>query len=255
MKNLLLLFLLLSCNATLACRCSPRKFAEKYTQSDFVAIVKIVKVYENEGSEMFYKSDIIISALYKGNSTSSIYAYGSSDGKTRSSCDIFFPEGTELIIYANKKSGTDYIFSSCSGYVNLTTKYNSKKREIDMLDSLKNLHINFTSKIWIDKKMGFSEELEQFKGIELNKTYGLYEITFSSGLLVKSVRKIIGFGDEIDNKLIQILQKSKWVSSQHDSSAHEVIKNHVPDNSKHLVGFYFYPPEKEDPSFVSEYDL
>jgi len=254
MKNLLLLFFLLCYNATFACHCRHKKFAEKYTQSDFVAIAKIVKVYKNEGAEMFYKADISISALYKGNRTSSIYIWGSSDGNSRSSCDIFFPEGTELIIYANRRSKTDYIFGSCSGYVNLTTKYNSKKREIDMLDSLKKLHINYTSKIRLGTG-SFSGALEQFKGIKLDRTYGLYEITFSSELSVKSVRQIIGFGDEIDNKLIQMLEKSGWVSSLHDSSAYEVIKNHIPDNSKHLVGFYFYPAEKGYQSFVSEYDL
>ena len=57
------------------------EFAEKYTQSDFIAIAEIIKVYKNEGPEMFYKSGITIRSSYKGTKTNSIHIKGSSDGK------------------------------------------------------------------------------------------------------------------------------------------------------------------------------
>ena len=236
--------------------CMPAKFAEKYIQSDFVARVKIVKVYKNEGNDQFYKSDLLIRELYKGNNITSIDIEGSSiPDERRGSCGLFFPTNTELIIYATKKSDETYIFDSCSGTVKITGRYTSEQRELDMLNSLKSLHYNHTDKIWFFKKQGFDQELASFNGVQSNKVYGLYEITFSSGLVVKSVRLVSGFSNEIDDKLIRILKDSEWATSIYDSSASTVIKNHVPDNSKHLVGFYFYPPEKGYESFVSEYDL
>lgn len=256
--KLLLVILLLLAAQSFACVCIPPKFTEKFTQSDFVAEAKIIKVYANEGEEEIYRADILIKNLFKGEKLTSIYIEGRSDGKKGSSCSIFIEHNTELIIYARKKNSSLFSFGSCSGYLILnkegTNPKQTQERELEMLNLLKEKEVNFTSRIWFAKKMGFSHELEKFKGVRLHKGYALYELIFTSNVSVKSIKLIRGFENQIDNELIEILKKADWLSVDMKSE-YLTIRDHVPEDSKLLVAFYFYPGQKEEKSFISEYDL
>ena len=68
-------------------------------------------------------------------------------------------------------------------------------------------------------------------------------------MTIKTVTEISGFGNQIDQKLIEIIKKSEW------SSFNNGIKDKVPDNSKLIIGIYFYPKEKNDLSFISQFYL
>ena len=113
-----------------------------------------------------------------------------------------------------------------------------------MLHMLKAKNINYTSKIRFGKKMGFGE-LEKFNGVQLNKSYAIFELTFGAELTVKSVEQISGFDHDIDKELVKILENSTWVSSNVKGS----------EGSKILVGFYFYEAEPGYTSLVGEYDV
>jgi len=258
LKKLLLLFFVFYSVNSFACSCMPPNFTEKFMRSDFVAVAKIVRVYPNEGDKELYKADIVVLDLFKGENLTSIYIAGRSDGKKGSSCSIFIPENTEMIIYASETDDEKFSFNFCSGYLilNQKSKYweDKQKQELEMLQVLKAKHINYTNKIWFGKKMGFSEELKRFSGIQLNKSYAIFELTFGADLIIKSVKQISGFGNDFDNELVKILEKSSWVSSD-VKSQYDIIRNTVPEGSKVLVGFYFYNAEKEYKSFVGEYDL
>ena len=52
-----------------------------------------------------------------------------------------------------------------------------------------------------------------------------------------------------DAGIIEILKKTEW------TSFNKGVKNKVPDNSKLLIGIYYYPKEKENQSFLSQYYL
>lgn len=250
MKKIIQIILLLFSGVVFACTCNPPKVTEKYIESDFVAKAKIIKNYKNVSSEELYKADILISELFKGESLKSIYVAGRSDGNMGSSCSIFIPENTELIIYARKDKDGKYRIGMCSGllYIN---KSNPKiqKRELEILKMFKSKNIVFTDKINYREKSDIHADLKKFKGIELDKEYGIYEITFGEDLTIKTVTEISGFGNQIDQKLIEIIKKSKW------SSFNNGIKNKVPDNSKLIIGIYFYPKEKNDLSFLSQFYL
>jgi hypothetical protein len=167
-----------------------------------------------------------------------------------SSCSIFIPENTELIIYARKDKAGKYVIGMCSGLL-YVTKSNQKKqkRELEILQTFKSKKIIFTDKINYREKSNISDDLKQFKGIELNKNYGLYEITFNTDLTIKTVSEISGFENQIDQKLLEIIKKSKW------SSFDNGINDKVPENSKLIIGIYFYPKEKKYSSFLSPYYL
>lgn len=176
---LLCVFMLLKVQGY-ACDCTDPTFTEKYMGADFVARVTIKKVFMNKGENMFYKSDILIHDLYKGEWTKSIETEGSSDGKKRSSCDISFPENTELLVYARQITKREYRFDSCSGYVILSAKDgDAHQRELDMLNLLRKQKLNYTNKIWFGKKNGFQAELERFKGVQLTRNFAMYELTMS----------------------------------------------------------------------------
>jgi hypothetical protein len=248
MKKNIQIILLLFSGAVFACTCDPPKITEKYIESEFVAKAKIINNYKNESSKELYKADILISELFKGESLKSIYVAGRSDGNMGSSCSIFIPENTELIIYARKYKDGKYVIGMCSGLL-YVTKSNQKKqkRELEILQTFKSKKIFFTDKINYREKSNISDDLIQFKGIELNKNYGLYEITFNTDLTIKTVSEISGFENQIDQKLLEIVKKSKW------SSFDNGINDKVPQNSKLIIGIYFYPKEKKYSSFLSPY--
>ena len=68
-------------------------------------------------------------------------------------------------------------------------------------------------------------------------------------MTIKNVSEISGFGNQIDKKLIEIVKKTEW------SSLDKGIQDRVPENSKLLIGIYYYEKEKECPSFLTQYYL
>ena len=250
MKKILQITIFLFSIGVFACDCDSPKITEKYTQSDFVANVTIIKIYPNQKNEQGYRADIKINELFKGDRLKSIYVYGRSDNGNGTSCDIYIPENTNLIAYASKNKDGNFGIGMCSGLLYLNkTNQKRKKRELDILKTFKSKNINFTDKISYREKAKLHKELEQFKGIELEKKYGIYEITFASDLSIKNVNAISGFNHSIDQKLIEIIKKTEWTSFD------KGIKNKVPENSKLLIGIYYYPNEKGNQSFLSQYYL
>nr|WP_295926642.1 hypothetical protein [uncultured Dyadobacter sp.] len=224
---------------------------DKYVQSDFVARITITETFPNQGQALHYKSNIVIRQLFKGTPVKSIAIMGSSDGKRRSSCDIFFKKGTDMLVYARKTEGGRYIFDSCSGYVVLTKSGPYKeKRELQMLDFLKQKGISPTSRTQYG--VNLNERLKAFRGETLTKRFAVFEVTFTGNLTVDSVATISGFNPALDEKLAEILKQSPWVSDRSGKDAHG---NKIPPGSKLLFAFYYYPAEGSGSSFISEYDF
>ncbi|WP_031428327.1 hypothetical protein [Flavimarina sp. Hel_I_48] len=248
MKNILQIIIYFFSIGVFACTCDEPKITEKYIESDFVAKATIVKNYKNESSIELYKADIIISEIFKGEKLKSIYVAGRSDGGMGSSCELFIPENTELVIYARKRKDGKYSVGLCSGLLYLNNRNLKRQRgELNILRMFNSKNIEFTDKVSYREKGKLHNNLEQFKGIELEKNYAVYEITFASDLTIKNVVEISGFGTSIDQKLIDILKKTEW------SSFDNGIKDKVHDSSKLLIGIYFYPEEKGNPSFLSQF--
>ena len=253
MKKVLQIVIFISIATASACDCMIPSITEKYMRSDFVAKIRISKVYMNDGSEEVYKSDIEILELYKGNRINSIYVAGRSDNLMGSSCSIYIPENTELIIYAGRAKDGKYFIGACSGHLYTKNYYyinqEKIKREEAILTTFKTKNINISNKGFFDTNGSIGDELEKFKGIRLDKSFAIYEITFSSKLAVKRIREISGFGTSIDKELIKILKRVEWRSFENG------LENKVPNNTKILYGIYYYGPEKDNQSFLSQHDL
>ncbi|WP_163410863.1 hypothetical protein [Flavobacterium ajazii] len=247
-KNLLSLLFCFLAISSFACVCEPQTITEKYIKSDFVAIVTVTKIYLNKKNSDSYKADIKISELFKGVKLNSIYVLGRSDGGIGSSCDIFIPVNTKLVAYAYKNKEGLYEVGMCSGLLYLNKKQLKPNPELEILNMFKAEKINFTDKTWYHETSNSSLELLKYKGIQLNKGYGIYEITFSSNLSIKEVKAISGFGNPVDEELIAVLRNTKW-----SSKSSLGLKNEVSDNTKFIIGFYYYEAEKDNKSFISEF--
>ena len=189
MKNILNITIFLFSAGIFACECDPPSITEKYSQSDFVAKAKIIKNYKNESAIELYRADIVITELYKEESLKTIYVKGVFEKvgyeSPGSSCAITIPENTELIIYARKNKDGKYSVGMCSGLLYLNNRFvKRQKRELNILKMFKSKNIEFTDKINYREKTKLHKDLEQFKGIELEKGYGIYEITFESDSMI-----------------------------------------------------------------------
>ena len=243
------LFLLLLCFLaleTFACDCDEPSITEKYSESDFVAKIKILKVYENRRDEQGYRADIRIDKLYKGDSIAFMYVDGRTDEALFwTSCDIFIPENTELIAYAYQNEDGHYMVGMCSGLLYLQeNNRNAEALELEILEVLKNNYLDFKITKRYAEQGRLDEALAKYQGIQLDKHFSIFELILAPDLTTKSVKTISGFNAEIDAALKSMLKESEWTSFSSEQDL-------VPDNSKLLVGIYYYEAERGNESFLS----
>ncbi|QRR01400.1 hypothetical protein [Dyadobacter sandarakinus] len=129
-------------------------------------------------------------------------------------------------------------------------KRSGEARELEMLDFLNRSKIKTTDKTFYGADL--HDKTGSLTGNRLDKSFAIYEITFSKDLHVDTVKTITGFTPELDNQLGSILREAHWVSNR---ILIDGLKNTVPAGSKLLFGFYYYPAQGNDQSFISEWDL
>lgn len=230
MKNTLLILSLLLSLKIMACGCNSLSIQSKYVKSDVVAKVKILKIYKNVDSYLYYKADILVKKMYKGKGLElkSIYIYGDNDGdligRLKTSCDIFIPEGAELLIYTSKNERGEYTLGMCSGYLYLNNYHKSLKEkyklELKILKKLKRKKVTFINK---DDDAVFArnlnDSLKNFNNIKLRKQFAIFEIDFNKpysseiyDLQTENIKVVSGFNKKLDRQLIDIIKKNKWQS-------------------------------------------
>lgn len=243
MKMLLLLMaMILSVPAT-ACVCIPSKFVDKYTKSTFVAHIRIIDNYLNSGSDLFYKSNIQIKKLDKGDFVTSILVVGSSDGKTRTSCDSFFEPGTDLLVYAKKDRNGQYIFDACSGYIDLTKRWPRQEQELKMLNVLEKNQVSVSNTDVFS--FDFENKLQTFQGIKLSKQYAIFEVSLTGGLSVSSVKTLSGFNTSVDRKLANMIKNITWKGIRISENKGKLIR-------KWIVVLYYEPGDINHPSSIGD---
>ena len=237
----------------MACDCVISNFTQKFMRSNFVAEIKITKLYENESDEELYKSNIEILNLYKGEPINSIYVAGRNDGKMGSSCAIKIPKNTELIAYGYKNKDGKIVIGMCSGLTYTKNYYfindDRINREKEMLSVLKKKDIILTNKVHVSNYSSLNQELEEFKGLDLDKDFAIFEIKFSSNLEVKNVKTISGYENSLDKKLMKILKNLEWQSYYNGE------RNIVPKSKKILFEINYYRDKKNNSTFLTQHLL
>lgn len=245
MKYLLTLLILLLGNQAFACRCSFPSLIDGFTSGDFVGRIKIIKVYPNHDNEELYKADVEILEYFKGPKITSILIAGRSDGKIGSSCAVFYPEGSDLLVVAATDRDGKLRFGMCSFKIDFKNNYRSDLRNLEVIRAMSAYDSTFTEKFNSIISSNFSEFLETRKGITLNEKFALFEVTLDDRVNPSQVKVVKGFDSILDDEIINELLNSTWKIKFHrsDYEIEGVIKVIVP--------VYYYPKQDEYDSFIS----
>ncbi|WP_339755684.1 hypothetical protein [Algoriphagus aquimarinus] len=249
MKYIIIFILLVLSNQALACGCSFSNPSDRFVSADFVGRIRIVKVYPNEADNKPYKADVEIIEHFKGDKIKSIYIAGRSDGSLGSSCDVFYPEGSDLLVFARNDSGGRISFGMCSFPIVFENNLEQNLRDLEIVRVLSKYDSTLTAKYEPIISSSFSEFLESKKGIKLKEQYALFEVVLDDQVSPSEVNLIKGFEDEIDSEIINELFKSTWEIRFHRK------EDSVEGAVKVIVPVYFHPPEMGEKSFLSNFGL
>jgi len=216
-----------------ACSCISQKFDSHFSNSDFVGEVKILKNYKSVDDEEYYRVDVLVRNIYKGNNVKSIYVNGYNESVWESSCDMLIPVGTRVIIFAKANENDQLQISMCSKLIYLGDEVNeATDRIVKVLETLKLKKILYKSIINKNFSSSFRKFLREQSNLKLKRDFAIYEVSFKNDLKVKCVRVVSGFKNKIDRKIKRYLRKKLW--SIDKKFKHESITNY----SKHFVIIY-----------------
>ncbi|SFT91351.1 Tissue inhibitor of metalloproteinase [Algoriphagus locisalis] len=249
MRLLCALLLFVAGNQTFACVCEPVGLTGSFISADFVAHIKIVEVYPNQNQDEIYKADIELIELFKGQKLTSIYIRGRSDGKMGSSCSVYFPKGSELVIAANSFGKEKYSFGACSYKINLKKNYRNTRRNIEVLRAISAYDNTLTLRYFPIVSPNFYDFLKSKKGIVLNEKFALFEVVLDGHNNPSQVKMIKGFGIGLDDEIVEELYQSTWEIKYFEE------ESEVQEKLKVIVPVYFYPEEGEYQSFLSTNSL
>ena len=249
LKKIIPIILFLYSLGSFACTCSSTNTDKSFLTSDFVAKIKILKKYENVDDSEFYKADIEILDLYKGDKVESILIYGNYKNKQDSACWIYTEENENLIIYANLNSENKETVYACGRVIYLDkVTFNTKNgefskqkiydREIDILTTLKNNKIDYSNngKIYFDiscflRLIAIDLNNETTK-VEIDE-FGIFEFTIGKDFKVSKVNVIKGFNKKIDREIKKIIKQQRWTKEfGSENKLNQGIKSFVTINYK-----------------------
>ena len=199
-KFLLLIGLLIS-TFGFACKCDYRSFGENFANNDFVAEIEILKVY-NFGSntdedDRFYKADIKILKLYKGETISSILIRGKIEKIYRSACEIAVSKGEKFLVYLNPNE--NFGMSSCTPKINLDNENITKER--NAIEFLINHKITNTNCYY------FSDDyFKKFKNLSPKNDFAVYKLKVNSKSKVESISVIQDFETSQDAEIKKVVK-------------------------------------------------
>lgn len=224
-KNLSIILFFLSIKAV-SCSCSSTNLNTSFLTSDFVAKIKVIKKYKNVKKDEYYKVDIKILDLYKGNQINSIYIYGNSEFPQDSACWIYTDVDDEIIVYASKYENNRTEIRQCSRILILDNgkhykferTYRKKERfddEAKVLKELKSYNIKYSNNGKILFNMNcylrlLNVDLLNNKISKPKNRFAIYEFTLGSDYNIKKVKTLKGFNKNIDKKIRKIIKQQTW---------------------------------------------
>ncbi len=222
--------------------------SESYVAADFVARFKILKVYPNQGEEAYFKADIEILEQFKGSKIESIYIGGRSDGKLGTSCDVFYPEGSDLLVAIRAKPDGRIVIGMCTYTINFKNKRKDNLLELETIMFMDKHYHDLTIPYRSIISSNFHEFLFSKSGIEPKEKFAVFEVLLHDDQINASEVKIMkGFGGKIDSQIVDELKKSSWdIRFYEDDSK---IEGPV----KVVVPVYFHPEENGEKSFLSNF--
>jgi hypothetical protein len=248
MKNYLVFLGLFLPLISLACTCFNQTLNEDYNDADFIAKVKVLKKYNNEPNSEFYKVDIEIENLYKGNSVESIYIYGLKENGQDSACHVVVDENERLVVYGKMNTKGLYSINMCPRILRLdnSSPLTQKRHEIqmDILTILKGKNYgNFINSNHSEETLMFFREVGEIK---LKENFAIYELTFDNELDVKCVKNIKKFKHPINKKIKKFLKEKKWYLKRN------VDESLLKKKNKYFIVVYHNKKDDDGSGYLSQ---
>lgn len=230
MKKVILFFAVVFSVSVFACKCNYISFGEKYSQSDFIAEIEVLKTYDinsNNEEDRFYEADIKILKLYKGEKISSILVRGKVGEIFGSACEIELRAGQKMLVYLNLES--DFAMSSCTPKSDLSSEninFERKVLEFVIDHKIENTNVFYFSGDYFNK----------FKNISVKNSFAIFKIGVDSKSKAKSITSIQSFGSDKDDEIVSIIKKKLIFLRDFMSE----IKN------EEVILIMFYQPNSEE---------
>ncbi|WP_157480593.1 hypothetical protein [Gillisia sp. CAL575] len=256
MKLLITLLITLLSSNIYACECALQSTMQKTESSDFVGRVKIKKIERDLINQEYLNLTVEVLDIFKGDFNNDLKIL-----TNNSMCNIYTPKGTEWLIYATIDKNNNLSFGYCSGsiqidrnfdsdkYPNAEKNYkNSIKRKLGLLQFLDENEIITKSNPSISSILS-SDCLDSIKGFKGKLAeFAIYEVTIDKNFSVENIAPIKKFSN---SKL----------SSQVDNCIKNItfrIRNereNLKEKTKKIIPIFYYEKEKDNPSFISSWDL
>lgn len=232
MKKLFLILMFLFGARLSACSCMFFPLGFDFQSSDAVARVKIISEYSTSKKGVV-KYEVKVLEQYKGEPFKEFY-YDTMKG---TSCSSYLLKNEEMIIFVNVGRGKRYEAGPCHRIMYLSDN-DEKKEIIEIFTSLK----QNTLPILSDDQLAFFQEgkIEGVKSSDFQSKYAVFELEFDEDGQVKSVETKKSFGENIDEKIKEIISKSRQKKLKEVLFHHKVL----------LVLSYF---EYENIYYLTEY--
>lgn len=255
-KKLLLCVLMLIAKETFSCDCVITPLLEKYSSSDFIATIKILKVIKDENNKDYHDIEFELINLYKGASVNKLKI----ESVLNSSCSFLPSENTTWLIFASKDHKGFLSSGACSGseqidrefdlvkYPNLDVKYKkSIDLKLEVLEFIKSNKLADNNKFrLIPINHGLC--LDGLKGFSEKDKFAVYELIVNRNLSIKKIRILKGFTNkDLSKKLTVCLRDNTKITAKNVDV--------IPEKAKIIVIYFYYSTDKGHPSFVSKWDL
>jgi hypothetical protein len=239
-----------------SCSCVNTPLLEKYQRSDFIATIKILKVIRDENNKDYHDIDFELINLYKGASLNKLKI----ESVLNSSCSFLPSENTIWLIFAAKDHNGFLSFGACSGCEQIDRVFDlakyphadvTYKKSIDLklavLDFIKGYKLAIDSKFKV-MPIEYRLCLDNLKGFNEKDRFAVYELNINRDLSIENIRIIKRFkNQELSKKLTECLLENRKITARNVDA--------ISEKTKIVLIFFYYPPEKENPSFVSLWDL
>lgn len=201
MKKSILFIFLWSSSMVLACKCHIQSFGENFAQNDFVAEIEILKKYDVDfktaEEDRFYKADIKILKLYKGQPITSIFVKGKIGKTFGPACEIELHPGERFLVYLNSEG--ELGMSSCTPRKLLTDpKIDLERQAIQFLiaEDLKDTNIFYFS----------GDFFENYKNLIPKNQFAVYQLKVDPKSRIENIKALQNFGTNKDSEIMDIIK-------------------------------------------------
>lgn len=221
MKKLtLLLFLLLSIIKVSACKCVYETLPQNYQSANFVGVIKILKVYDENTEQRTYKADIEIEKMYKGTIFKTINVRGLIGNSYSGACEVDVLPNERYLIFLNKYDNISSI-SSCtpkSKLGNRPTKaeklwLKNQEKVFTYLDNNKFrfMGLQFT-RCYDENQTEYKSDLSKISGFKPKQSFAIYKVKINERSRIQEITPVITFGSK-DSTIENILKTNMIVST------------------------------------------